>query len=358
MNVAILLGRQDIPSDGVEDYSCSLAEALSELGHSVQLFRVPWHSMGFWGAIKQLPSELSSSPRDWILMQFTHLMWSRRGFSLIAIAVAKLARRSGSRVAVTMHDPVAFPGGRRRDAVRRWIQNLIMKELVRTADHVFVTLPPDALPWLKHSSLATLTYVPVGSNIPPSTVEQSAWGENQVFTIAVFGVGSGRREIEEIAEVTRAVAEELGALAVVLLGRGSSEAAPVFRKLIGESAISLLVKGLAPVEDISSCLNRADALLFLRGEVSTRRGTAIAAIAHGLPVVGYRGRDTRWPITEAGLILGSVGDTTCLTKGLIELAQDPSLRGSLRDRNRVAYANYFSWDRIGATVEESLLCHQ
>ena len=233
-----------------------------------------------------------------------------------------------------------------------------MRELVRTADHAFVTLPPDDLPWLKHSSLATVTFVPVGSNIPPLIVEQSASREDHVFTIAVFGVGPERGEIGEIAEITRTVARELGALSVVLLGRGSAEAAPLFRKLTGECAISLLVTGLAPPEEISNYLNRADALLFLRGEVSTRRGTAIAAIAHGLPVVGYGGKDTNWPITEAGLILGSVGDIACLAKGLIDLAQDPSLRDSLRDRNRAAYRNYFSWDRVAAIVEESLLCHQ
>jgi len=231
-----------------------------------------------------------------------------------------------------------------------------MKELVRTADHVFVTLPPDGLPWLKHSLRETVTYVPVGSNIPPFMEEPSASSEDHIFTIAVFGVGFGGREIGEIAEVTRAVSEGLGALAVLLLGRGSLEAAPLLRKLAGESPISFWVGGLASVEDISNCLARADALLFLRGEVSTRRGTAIAAIAHGLPVVGYGGRDTRWPITEAGLILGSVGDPAYLAKRLIELAQDPSLRGSLRDLNRAAYRNYFSWDRIAATVEESLLC--
>jgi glycosyltransferase involved in cell wall biosynthesis len=203
-----------------------------------------------------------------------------------------------------------------------------------------------------------VTYVPVGSNIPPLAVEPSGSSEDKVFTIAVFGVGSGGMEIREIADVARAVAEELGTLIVALLGRGSSEAGPLLRNLTGESAISLLVKGVTSVEGISTCLTRADALLFVRGEVSTRRGTVIAAIAHGLPVVGYGGRDSSWPITEAGLILGSVGDPAYLAKRLIELARDPSLSSSLRDRNRAAYRNYFSWDRIATTVEESLLCHR
>jgi glycosyltransferase involved in cell wall biosynthesis len=358
MNITFLLGRRDSPTDGVDDYSNRLAEALEDRGHCIQVSRVAWHKKGRLFALRELPEALELASSDWILMQFTHLMWSRRGFPLIALLFARVARRTGSRVAVTIHDPLAFPGIRWRDAGRRWMQYLVMRALVRTVDHVFVTLPPDGLPWLKASRRAAVTYLPVGTNITPyKEMNRAALSRNGVFTIAVFGISSDR-EVEEIAEVTNAVVRDLGALSIVMFGRGSSEAAPLLQQLTEESDTSLAVRGLTSVENISSCLSRADALLVLRGTISTRRGTVIAAIAHGLPVVGYKGGDTGWPITEAGLVLGTVGDTRYLSKRLIEMAQDPSLHCSLREQNLAAFKKHFAWDRLAATVEGSLRCHR
>ncbi len=353
MNVGILLGRRDTPSDGVEDYSIRLADSLGELGHPVELCRTKWDRIGTHAAMRSLSAELSSTRRDWILLQFTHLMWSRRGFAYRSLRAARIARGSGSRLAVVIHDPLAFPGCRWRDRARRRIQHGIMRRLARVADHVFVTVPPERLPWLRHAFMSKTSFVPVGSSILPSPAIVPKYETEKTFTVVVFGVSS-RGEIEDISEIARAVSEALGDLRVVVLGRGSSEAAPLLSQMTQGSKGSVVVKGMAAARSVSLNLGEADAFLFLRGGISCRRSTAVAALAHGLPVVAYQGEETTWPITEAGVLLGPLGDTSFLSAALIRLAKDPPLRRSLREMSSQAYERYFSWVRIARSIEEGL----
>jgi len=173
------------------------------------------------------------------------------------------------------------------------------------------------------------------------------------FTVVVFGVGS-EGEIEDISEVTKAVSEALGDLRVVVLGRGASEAAPQLIEMTKGSRGSVVVKGIAAADSVSLSLKKADAFLFVRGGISCRRSTAIAALAHGLPVVGYQGEETSWPITEAGVLLSTLGDNTFISRALIRLAGDLPFRRSLQTLSSQAYERYFSWVRIAESIEENL----
>ena len=352
MKVNILLGRRDMPSDGVEDYSVKLAQALGQLGHPVELCRAKWDCVGTRAAMRTLRAELSSTRGDWILLQFTHLMWSRRGFPYRALQAARIARGSGSRLAIVIHDPLAFAGSRWRDKVRRRIQHAIMRRLAGVADHVFVTVPPEQLPWLRHASLSSTSFVPVGSSIMPSPT-MPEYESEKPFTVAVFGVSS-QGEIEDISEVKNAVSEALGDLRIVVLGRGASEAAPLLSEMTKGSRGSVVVKGIAAADSVSLSLKEADAFLFVRGGLSCRRSTAVAALAHNLPVVGYQGEETSWPITEAGVLLGPLRDTTFISRALIRLAEDVPLRRTLRRLSNQTYERYFSWVRIAESIEEGL----
>ena len=49
-----LLGRQDEPTDGVEDYCSFLGRALASQGIELEQVRVPWGELGWIGALRQL----------------------------------------------------------------------------------------------------------------------------------------------------------------------------------------------------------------------------------------------------------------------------------------------------------------
>jgi glycosyltransferase involved in cell wall biosynthesis len=99
-------------------------------------------------------------------------------------------------------------------------------------------------------------------------------------------------------------------------------------------------------------LAQADVLLFARGQISTRRGSALAGIACGLPVVAYSGPDTTAPVTEAGVVLVKEGDSEGLAAALERVLSDARLRAALRKRSRRAQQRYFSWSAIAALYAE------
>jgi len=98
----------------------------------------------------------------------------------------------------------------------------------------------------------------------------------------------------------------------------------------------------------------SDVLLFVRGGISTRRGSAIAGIACGLPVIGFVGSETAIPVTEAGVVLVDAQDQPALGEAVRRVLTDPDYRAALADRSQSAYEKYFAWDAIAARYEEFL----
>ena len=60
---------------------------------------------GYIQELRQLRRECASWRGKWVLVQYTALGWSRRGFPFGALAVLVILRRGGARVAVVFHEP-------------------------------------------------------------------------------------------------------------------------------------------------------------------------------------------------------------------------------------------------------------
>jgi glycosyltransferase involved in cell wall biosynthesis len=139
------------------------------------------------------------------------------------------------------------------------------------------------------------------------------------------------------------------------MGRGSERAYSELSGMIGAyPRLELVPLGIVPPRTISAWLAESDVLLFSRDEVSSRRGTAIAAVAHGLPVVGFEGTETGYPITEAGVALARPGNVNGLVDHILRIASEPGRAAQLRLKSRLAYETYFSWDRIAMSYEDAL----
>jgi glycosyltransferase involved in cell wall biosynthesis len=160
--------------------------------------------------------------------------------------------------------------------------------------------------------------------------------------------------VVEIAAAVNGVSEAIGEARLVVLGRGSEEAAPGLRARLRNPGTSLCVSGVVAADQISSRLAQADAFLFVRGALSNRRGSAVAAIAHGLPVAGYRGEETGPPLTDAGVVLVAPHDTAALSKAMVRMVSDSAWREGLQKRSRQAYERDFRWGRIAEKFEELL----
>ena len=135
---------------------------------------------------------------------------------------------------------------------------------------------------------------------------------------------------------------------LLAIGRGTEVFEGALRQALNGSGIELSMLGLMPAENLVQALAGAQVLICVRGHVSSRRGSAIAGIVCGVPIVGYRGVETGFPITEAGVKLVDQYDREGLAEALAQVLTDEKLSGELRQRSEVAARKYFSWDAIAS----------
>src|SRR2546429_7017035 len=95
-----LLGRADTPTDAVEEYCWYLSEALRAQGIRLTIERVPWEEGGWGGALQALRGRAKTWKGLWVIVQYTALAWSSRGFPLRFSRVLEILKGAGVRVAV------------------------------------------------------------------------------------------------------------------------------------------------------------------------------------------------------------------------------------------------------------------
>src|SRR6267378_1530395 len=355
-NCLAILGKQDAPTDAVEEYCNYLGKALQVQGYDLKIERVPWEKHGWAAALRGLRRRARRLRGMWVLVQYTALAWSARGFPMRFLRILKTLKAAGARVAVVYHDVEPYPGTRVIDRLRRRVQLRVMREAFRVSDAAVFTVSPEKLSWPKNS-LSKIFFIPVGANLPTSgeVASRKNISTDEKLSIAVFGItggNAGKKEVENIVEAVRFAASQVGNLRLIVLGRNSRSAEGELKALLNGSEVELHVLGVLSGEDVARALSVSDVLLFVRGHISTRRGSAIAGIACGLPVIAFEGAETSPPITEAGLALYSPDRKADLGDVLVRVLRDEHCRTSLAQRSWLAHAQYFSWRAIAARYAE------
>jgi glycosyltransferase involved in cell wall biosynthesis len=355
-----LFGRGDAPTDALQEYCAFLGQALRAHDYEMEMYAVGWAERNWAAALKELRRAAQSWRGVPVFVQYTALAWSERGFPGRMLRVMAILRAAGARVGVVYHDVEPYRGSRMIDRLRRRAQLRVMRAILRQADMAIFTVALDHVSW-RPEERGGVVFIPDGANFSDAAVspekEGAARGAEADRTIAVYGVTGGeqgRREIGTVAGAVRDVGKTIAGLRLVVLGRNSELAGAEFREGLRDSGVELQVLGVLPPERVAFELRHANALLFVRGEISTRRGSAIAGISCGLPVVCFAGAETAAPITEAGLALYVPEKAGDLSRVLFTVLSDARLRGELAGRSRMAFERYFSWKAIAARYAEVL----
>jgi glycosyltransferase involved in cell wall biosynthesis len=358
-----LVGPREEPTDGVRDYCHFLAEALNKHGIRMEIKQVPWAERGWIRGLLDLWKSTRDLKGRWILLQYTPLAWSRRGFPFGALAVMAILRLSGVRPAVMFHDWTGYTGPRAIDRFRWALQRWTMHRVAALAERSILPALPRMASWLGKAETRAV-FIPIGANLPEPMTDSASCSEanrtgrlsrNRVVGVYGFtGVEWGKREAMTIGSVLRATASRIPGIRLVALGRGSKESQPYLERALNGAAVELSVLGLLSAEDVAQELSQADALLFVRGEMLGHRGSAIAGIACGIPVVGYGDPEKAFPLSEAGVVLVPPNDSDGLAGALTRVLVDDQFRLDLCERSRRAQAEYFSWESIAVRFVKTL----
>lgn len=362
--VFALLGRSDTPTDAVEEYCRHLAESLSAHEIQMELRRVPWELHGWPHSLEALRLMAGPWRGTWVLAQYTALAWSARGFPLRFIQALRILARAGARIGIVFHDVEAYSGTRVIDRVRQLAQVRTMRRALDLADLAIFTVPMEKISWLPAAS-GKAAFLPVGPNLPlpfQRTVTATSKVTASIPAIAVFSItggDAGARETREIVAAVRFAAEKLGKIRLCVFGRHAEIRKDALwdglRDLPVELSVEGVLEGTQVVEKLSAC----DVLLFVRGPISSRRSSAIAGIACGLPVIGYSGSETAAPVTDAGVVLipfvqDSASRQEQLNAALLRVLSDTAQRAELAARSSSEYEGHFCWSAIAARLAEML----
>jgi glycosyltransferase involved in cell wall biosynthesis len=347
--IIALLGRRDEPTDGVEEYCRYLGGALHNRGFAMELARVTWAERGWPAALRELRERAREWRGRWVLVQYTALAWSGRGFPLRFARVLKELREAGARIAVVYHDVEPYNGARAIDKMRRRAQWRVMREALNSSDLAIFTVPLDVISWLSRAP-SNAVFIPVGANLPiPPLAAKHETRESGQRSVAIFGItegATGRGECARIVDAVGFAATHGIRIRLHAFGRGASEFEPQLRDALRDVPVEVYVEGVLPAEQVVQALSSSDVALFVRAPISSRRGSAIAAIACILPLIAYAGAETAPPITEAGVVLVSQEKKTELGEALLRVLSDPVLRASLAERSSRAYREHFAWEAI------------
>ena len=343
-----LLGRRDAPADGVEDYCTFLGTSLGARGIELKQARVPWSETGWIGGLRWLARENTAWHGKWVIIQYTALSWSNHGFPILAVAVLAILRCGRARVAVTFHEPKRQGGSRWVDRLRGACQDWVIRRLYRGAARSIFTVPLDTVDWLPQGENKAV-FIPIGANIPEYTSRRSPQASDQQKAVIVFGVTGAPqmvREVEEIVWVIRETSKRIAKLCLVVVGRGALAARESLMNGLRGCDLEVEVRGILPAEEIAREFAHADVLLFLRGAITHQRGSAMAGIASGIPIVGYQSGGVNGPLAEAGIEWAPWQDRDSLTRGLVRVLSDPSRWLELHERNLAAQKTWLSWASI------------
>lgn len=356
--IVAILGRQDQPTDAVEEYCLWLGEALAPLGFKLETHRVRWVRQGWQQAKDELRGKAADWRGCWVLMQYTALSWSHRGFAFEAPRVVRMIRERGARCGVVFHDAIPYTGSRLVDRIRRLCQIRIMRQLCEFAELIILTTPAEKLSWLPPDA-RNAVFIPVGANLPASSngFSPSTRKMSDPPTVAVYCLTGGPSSTAETGDIAFAVnraATRIPGLRLLVFGRNAVELRDAMARAIDTSRVSLETRGILSAAEVLTTLSHSDVMLYVRGPVSNRRGSAIAGIASGLPLVAYAGFETAGPITEAGIEFVPTGDREALGAALEKILTDEPLRRSLAERSLRAHEQYFSWPAIAARYATAL----
>jgi glycosyltransferase involved in cell wall biosynthesis len=315
----------------------------------LQIRRVPWELHGWRQSLRTLELQSQAWRDTWVLVQYTALAWSARGFPLNCQRVLRLLKSFGVRVAVVFHDAEPFSSSRLIDRLRHRVQSHTMQRMLALVDLAIFTVPPEKLSWLK-SATSNAAFIPVGANLPFPT-EIASRNSGDIPTVGVFSItggGQGARETQQILAAVQYAARKLGRIRLSVFGRHSELREEALRQGFQNFPVELTVEGVVNPEQIVTRLAGCDVLLFVRNGISTRRSSAIAGIACGLPIIAYPGSETDATITDAGVVLVSPAQPDDLNAKLVRVLSDDAYRGYLADRSRTAYQTHFAWPVIAA----------
>ena len=358
--------------DGIGDHSARLAVALAADGSDVTLLAprgptdevpgarvVPAFSPDVRRSTWDLLAPVEADRPDWLVLQYNPFSYGRWGLNLSLPRVMAAAKRRSpnTRFALFAHEQFVPVHDWKHAVMTTW-QRWQFRRLGRAADVIFSSIDLWAVANRRRFPGKRVVHMPVGSNVPRVDVSREDARGRLGLTDgdAVLGVFGRTHNSRLMAPLTHAIAAARAAgHRPVLLYIGPDVTAFAATAAAGTRVIA---DGPAAAEEVSRRLSAVDVFLSpFEDGVSTRRGSFLAALQHGLAVAATRGPYTD-PVfrDEDGrsCLLGDAGDPHCLDSNVVRLLGDADLRRSIGSAATELFGREFAWPVLARRLSDAL----
>jgi glycosyltransferase involved in cell wall biosynthesis len=392
MRICFVSGEYPPMQGGVGDFTRELGCALMQLGHKVVVLtssraassqrppRVnretpkvtrqepdvrPVVSRWNWASWRHVLQTMRASQSDVLHIQYQTAAYAMHpAINLLPLRLR--LNKDRPRVLVTFHDllvPYLFP---KAGVVRQWV-NLM---LARWSDAVIATNVEDHQQLQQAPLLNALRLIPIGSNILPQPrpgYARSAWrsrlgvAEDEAL-LCYFGFLSESKGGETLFRSLAELVRRGHRVKLLMIGGQVGDSDPTnvayferVQALSSELGLAdfVLWTGYTPPDEVSANFLASDVcVLPYRDGVSYRRGTFMAALAHGMAIVSTQPRVPIAALDDGQNILLVPPDDALATADAVErLMSTPELRTRLA-HGALNLAESFTWDSIAARTAQ------
>jgi len=302
---------------------------------------------------------VDAHPPDVLLVQFEQFSYGRWGLNpFLPWTIARIRRTHPDvRIALMAHEDYMSPTNVRSALMSTW-QRAQFFALGRLSDIVFFSIGPWAARYQSWFPRTPVYHLPVGSNIPvvdsdPASVRAEYNIAPDALVVGLFGSMHDSRQLSTVQRALRRLRRLHPQLAVLYVGRDGN----TMRSQFGTD-VPLHDAGALPGPDVSRCFGAMDLYLvpFEQG-TSTRRGSFLVALQHGIATVSTCGPETDRLLREhdnRAFRLAPWNDPGAFITATERLAAHVDRREQMGTRAHTLYAQHFDWPVLSSRLRAHL----
>src|SRR3989338_2205100 len=348
---------------GVADYSSLLADGLAEKNEVIivtskseeattegenrfQIVREikSWGGLGLFriiSLIKRFSPEL-------IIIQYVSFLYGRGGINL-AFPLLSILLRIRYRVFTMVHEPFTPFGHSIKTFLISLVQRLMLFCMILGSDKIVVSIQAwermlkRFFFWRKMD----FRWIPVPSNIKISTkthIPEKLHGFNKKPLLVFLGSLHFSKMVEYMTTSLDALIKKGYDAGLLIIGQDEKAISDYLKELPYYLKERIFCTGYCNSDDVSRYLSASDIFLLpLIDGISSRRGSLMAALKHGLPVVTTSGFLTDDIFEQENFTLLSPStDKSLFIANVVRMAGDETLRDTIGKKGKEVYERYFS----------------
>lgn len=356
--------------DGIGDHTARLAEELA-CTDSVRVLCAQSQTTPIPGVdivtafdndtrsgIRSVRSALEARVPDWLVVQFNQFSYGKWGLNpFLPLTLYEIKKAHPDlKLAWLAHEDFV-PATTWKFAIMSSWQRAQFWALGRLANRIFFTTDYWVDKYRSWFPDVPIQQLSVGSNIPrvdsdPSVERKHLDLPPDAFVVGYFGSMHNSRLLPTLRRTLRWLYQRNERVLLLYVGPDGER----LRNTIPD--VPIHDAGALPAEEVSRCFSVMDAHLtpILDG-VSTRRGSFMTGLQHGIPTVSTYGPHTAPWMREAhgeAFLLAPEDDSDQFARYAHEMMTTPSLRRKIGENGRQFYERHFDWPVVADQLRRSL----